>query len=100
MEQVATAPPEGGVDFRKALEELGFTQGSFVRFMIRNGDDRAPPTIRRSVERMGAGTSRVSGEMRVILTMLRNGMAKAASKKVAAISPAVEKAREARGAVD
>ena len=65
----------GAAQFLEALDDLGFSKADLVRFMIRNGDDRSPGTIDRSIYRMAKGESRISGEMRVLLTLLRNGRA-------------------------
>lgn len=69
--------------FRATLAELGFTIGSFVKFMIRHGDCRPASNIKRRLRRMAAGEVRVSGEMHVILGMLRNGRARAARRDAA-----------------
>lgn len=68
--------PDSAAWFRAALEEIGETQSSLVRLMVRNGDDRKPPTILRHIQRMALGEARVSGEMRVILTMLKRSRQK------------------------
>jgi hypothetical protein len=55
-----------------------------ARLMHRKGDDRQPATILRTIQRMATGEARVSGEMRVILTMMRrakNRSEKRAAKK-------------------
>lgn len=69
-------------EFRSALDELGLGKADLVRFMMRNGDDRAPTTIDRGIHRIAIGETRLSGEMRVVLTMLRNSRAKAAGREV------------------
>jgi hypothetical protein len=46
--------------------------------MKRLGDDRCVDTIRRNIQRMAKGEARVSGEMRVILTIRRNQAKRAA----------------------
>lgn len=69
--------------FRMALTELGFTIGGFVKFMIRHGDCRPASNIKRRVRRMAAGEVRVSGEMQVILGMLRSGRAREARRNAA-----------------
>ena len=63
--------PESAAWFRAMLEELGETQSSLARLMHRKGDDRQPATILRTIQRMANGEARVSGEMRVILTMMK-----------------------------
>jgi hypothetical protein len=71
--------PESAAWFRAALEEIGETQHGFAKWMKRLGDDRCVDTIRRNIQRMAKGEARVSGEMRVILTIRRN-RAKSAAK--------------------
>ena len=63
--------PESAAWFRSALENLGETQSSLARLMHRKGDDRKLNTILRTIQRMAIGEARVSGEMRVILTMMQ-----------------------------
>ena len=74
-EPVRKAPiggtPESATWFRITLAELGETQSSLARLMHREGDDRKPATILRTIQRMATGEARVSGEMRVILTMMQ-----------------------------
>lgn len=72
--------PAGAMLFRATLAELGFSIGSFVKFMIRHGDCRPASNIKRRLRRMATGEVRVSGEMHVILGMLRNGRARAARR--------------------
>ncbi|MBR0666621.1 hypothetical protein GXW71_19840 [Roseomonas hellenica] len=67
----------GAAMFRTTLAELGFTIGGFAKFMIRNGDCRPASNIKRRLRRMATGEVHVSGEMHVILGMLRNGRARA-----------------------
>ena len=62
--------PESATWFRVTLEQLGETQASMARLMKRKGDDRKPETIARHMRRMATGEARVSGEMRMILTMM------------------------------
>lgn len=73
----------GAAMFRATLSELGFTIGGFVKFMIRHGDCRPASNIKRRLRRMATGEVRVSGEMHVILGMLRNGRARAARRDAA-----------------
>jgi hypothetical protein len=79
--------PESAAYFRAALTELGETMSGFARLMKRKGDDRQPDTILRNLRRMAAGDARVSGEMRVILTMMlhakRRGEQRTTDKKAA-----------------
>jgi hypothetical protein len=62
---------ESAAFFRAVLDELGETQSSFARKLARLGDDRKPATILRHVQRMATGEARISGEMKVILTIFR-----------------------------
>ena len=73
VENPARGTPESAAWFREALVELGETQASMARLMKRKGDDRLPETIARHMRRMATVEARVSGEMRVILTMMRSG---------------------------
>jgi len=83
--------PESAAWFKAALEELGETQSSLARLMHRKGDDRQPATILRTIQRMATGEARVSGEMRVVLTMMLSGK-RQAEKRVA------NKARQSQAA--
>lgn len=75
--------PESAAWFRAMLEEIGETQSSLARLMHRKGDDRQPATILRTIQRMACGEARVSGEMRVILTMMKRAKNRA-EKRIAA----------------
>ena len=77
---------ESAAWFREALAELGETQASMARLMKREGDDRQPETIARHMRRMTTGEARVSGEMRVILTMMRRLMGRTARKAAAEVA--------------
>ncbi len=72
--------PESAAWFRQALEDLGETQASMARLMKRKGDDRQPETIARHMRRMATGEARVSGEMRVILTMMQRAKHRAVKR--------------------
>lgn len=78
--------PESAEWFRAMLEELGETQASMARLMKRKGDDRNPETIARHMRRMANGEARVSGEMRVILTMMKRAKNRA-ERRIAAEQP-------------
>ncbi len=65
--------PESAAWFRAMLVEIGETQASLARLMKRKGDDRKLATIERNIRRIATGHARVSGEMRVVLTMMRSG---------------------------
>jgi hypothetical protein len=68
-----TGTPEGAAWFRAELEALGMTQTGLAKWLKKRGDDRQPGTILRHVQRMANGEARISGEMRVILSMMRAG---------------------------
>ena len=72
--------PESAAWFKTMLDELGETQSSLARLMHRKGDDRQPATILRTIQRMATGEARVSGEMRVILTMMSRAKKRAVAK--------------------
>jgi hypothetical protein len=72
-----TGTPESAAWFRAELEALGQTQAGFAKWMKRRRDDRPLANIERHIQRMVSGQNRVSGEMRVILNMMRKGAAKA-----------------------
>ena len=78
--EMGKGTPESAAWFREALEELGETQASMARLMKRKGDDRQPQTIARNIRRMATGEARVSGEMRVILTMMKRAKDRAAKR--------------------
>lgn len=53
------------------IETLGMTAADLANYMIRQGGDyRKPDAILRGIQRMMAGSTRVSGEMRVIVRIL------------------------------
>jgi hypothetical protein len=58
-------------EFRAFLAHVGHTQSSFARAMKDMGDDRTTTVILRHVQRLVAGDVRISGEMRVIMFMMR-----------------------------
>lgn len=76
-----TGTPESGAWFLAELEALGMTRTGFAKWLKKRGDDRSPKAIERHVQRMAAGQVRVSGEMRVILRMMRDGQRKAMRRK-------------------
>lgn len=75
-----TGSPESAAWFRAELEHLGMTQTGLAKWLEKRGDDRKPATILRHVQRMANGEARVSGEMRVILSMMRAGAKKQAKQ--------------------
>lgn len=48
------------------------SQTCFARFMVLSGDTRTYETILRSINNTATGRNRVSGEMRVILALMRH----------------------------
>ena len=70
--ETGRAYPEDAAAFRAFLAEIGETQGSFMRTLIRLGDHRPKETITKSIQRMCAGSNKISGEMRVIMQVFRN----------------------------
>ena len=74
LEQETTTPGRGTAEsaewFRSKLGELKMSQANLARYMLAHGDDRQLTTILRSLSRMASGDARVSGEMRVLLSML------------------------------
>ena len=83
MSKPTSGTAESAAWFKGTLAELGETQASMARLMLRNGDDRAPATVERHIRRMANGEARVSGEMRVVLTMLSRGKRKAIAREQA-----------------
>lgn len=73
--------PESAGAFRVFLAEIGETQSGFARTLKRLGDDRADATILRHVQRMATGEARISGEMRVIMSILRHSRRKRAAQQ-------------------
>lgn len=59
-----------GDEFAARITGLGITQTGLARLMVRLGDERPPKNVLRSIQRMRAGDSRVSGEMRALLGLL------------------------------
>jgi len=66
--------------FLAALEMLGETQSSLAARMKRLGDHRPQSTILRSIQRMASGETRVSGEMQVIVELIRRERRRAKSE--------------------
>jgi hypothetical protein len=57
-------------ELRARIASLGMTQTGLARRMKELGDDRDEKNILRSIQRMVAGSARVSGEMRALLGLL------------------------------
>lgn len=64
--------PEDAAAFRDFLAEIGESQNSFMRILMRLGDHRPKTTIVRSIQRMCSGENKISGEMRVLMQVFRN----------------------------
>lgn len=58
------------VQFVQALEEISFTPGELLNWMSKRGDYRDGSASIRSIQRMLAGETRVSGTMMVLMNML------------------------------
>lgn len=61
---------EEGKTVREIIANLGYSQSALARLMKELGDNRDEKAILRSIQRMVAGDSRVSGEMRAFLGSL------------------------------
>lgn len=84
-----TGTPESATEFRQFLAEIGETQSGFARTLKRLGDDRAKATIRRHIERIATGEARLSGQMRVIMSIFRHSRRKQA-RRVASAQPTAD----------
>jgi len=62
---------------RTELGRLGWSQTGFAGLMTALGDSREIKTVLRSIQRMANGDARLSGEMQVILTLLKREEARA-----------------------
>lgn len=62
--------PESAAYFNDMLKQIEMTRTTLARLMKRKGDDRKLETIQTHLRRMASGNARVSGEMRVVLTMM------------------------------
>lgn len=71
------SPAEGATMFRGSLEALSLNQTSLAGLMAELGDSREMKTILRSIQRMAGNEARLSGEMHVILTLLKREQARA-----------------------
>jgi hypothetical protein len=58
-------------EFRAALADLGTSQSGLARLMTGLGDPRPYETIRRGIQRMITGHAKVSGEMQVLIGLLK-----------------------------
>ncbi|MCM2568748.1 hypothetical protein [Janthinobacterium kumbetense] len=62
---------EGAVLFRSLLEQIGETETSLAKLMVDMGDDRQDSTILRGLQRISNGQARISGEMKVLMNLVR-----------------------------
>lgn len=74
----APGPEMGAADFNAALDELEQTHNGFAALLRRIGDKRPVVVLLKGLRAMSAGTRQVSGEMQVILHLLRRERAHAA----------------------
>lgn len=85
-------------DFRQIIARLGFSHSSLARFMVEMGDDRDEKNVLRSIQRMLAGDSRISGEMRAMLgVMERAGGVPGLPTKATKGSPMARRAKRLAG---
>lgn len=56
-------------ELRRRINRIGVTQNDFGHILQYLGDDRDLRSILRSLQRMLSGGARVSGEMKVLLTL-------------------------------
>jgi hypothetical protein len=61
-----------GPEFVAFLAEIGQTKHGFARTLKRLGDTRIKDNIERHIQRIANGQARISGEMRVIMSIMRN----------------------------
>lgn len=61
---------EDGAVLRQRIAGLGFTQASLARYMHTLGDHREPGIIARTLANQCSGSTKVSGEMRVVMSLL------------------------------
>lgn len=73
---------DDATELRTGLDQLGFSQSRFAGLLTALGDRREIKTVLRSIQRMATGDARLSGEMQVILTLLKREEARA--RRVAA----------------
>jgi hypothetical protein len=79
--------PYNAEEFRAFLVEISESQSSFARRMLNLGDDRGATTVLRHVQRIANGTVKLSGEMRVIMTLLREKIVKPENAPIDGASP-------------
>jgi hypothetical protein len=64
---------------REKLEGMGFTPRGLAKRLSELGDYRAEGTVLRSIQRAASGQTRLSSELRIILTMLEKDWRRAAA---------------------
>ncbi len=62
---------------RESLDELSLNQTNLAQLMTELGDAREMKTILRSIQRMAGRDAKLSGEMQVILTLLKREQSRA-----------------------
>jgi type VI protein secretion system component VasK len=77
-------------EFRAFLKEIGQTQCGFARTLKRTGDTRKKDAIQRHLSRIMLGNARISGEMRVIMTIFRRSHRKRTAQLAAAQTAAAQ----------
>jgi hypothetical protein len=84
-EPSAKEPPpyDTGPEFQAFLAEIGLTKNGFARTLKRLGDHRDKDNIIRNLLRIAAGQNKISAEMRVIMTIMRNSHRKRAAAAAA-----------------
>jgi hypothetical protein len=76
MEQSSPGELEAG-DLRASIESMEMNQSGFADLLNELGDHREFKTVLRSIQRMVSADAKVSGEMHVIITLLRRDRARA-----------------------
>jgi hypothetical protein len=87
--------PDGAAWFRAKLAEIGESQRSLARLLVRYGDDRKLETITRHIGRIAGGQARVPGEMRALLNMIQRGIERRERRLELEAERGLERIREA-----
>jgi hypothetical protein len=69
--------PEDAAQLRDSLDALSLNQTNLAQLMTELGDAREMKTILRSIQRMAGREAKLSGEMQVILTLLKREQSRA-----------------------
>ena len=69
--------PEDAAQLRDSLDALSLNQTNLAQLMTELGDAREMKTILRSIQRMAGQEAKLSGEMQVILTLLKREQSRA-----------------------